>query len=291
MQFVRFTKFWEGLSVEQMGDRAATLGYDGLDLVVRDGYAVTPSNAAQGLPKAVRHLEGLGLTCPLVTADVSLTDATAKGAPRLFAAAADAGVTAIKLGYFVYEPGADFEAVWTRAKRSLSHFESLSQRTGVRSVYHTHNGLCLGSNCAGLRHLLEGFDPQLIQAYVDPGHLAVNGEDVRIGLPMLRDRLAVLAGKDADHAKGLHSAEFAPFVDRFVPVGQGAAQWREAMGILIDWNWQGVVSVHTEYTADQAIIQTVGGRDDSGAIREMRELGEESDLKTLREFARSARER
>ena len=44
----------------------------------------------------------------------------------------------------------------------------------------------------------------------------------------------------------------------------------------------GPVSVHTEYTADQTVVATVGGADRSEAADRLRERGEVEDLKLLR---------
>ena len=49
----------------------------------------------------------------------------------------------------------------------------------------------LDQNCAGLMHLIKGFDPQHIGAYPDPGHLALDGEDWAMGLAMIGDYLSI----------------------------------------------------------------------------------------------------
>ncbi|MGI9336042.1 MAG: sugar phosphate isomerase/epimerase family protein, partial [Gammaproteobacteria bacterium] len=201
MHIVRFTKFWAGMSAQAMGERAAALGYDGLDLAVRPGHAVAVDNVSVALPDAVRGWRALGVECSMITAEVSLTDASAGGARTLFRAAAESGVPRIKIGYFQYAPGSSFDTAWEAARRALEGFEELARETGVQAMVHSHGGLCLGSTCAGLRHLLEGFDPAFIGAYPDLGHLAIGGEDPRIGLAMLRGSLAAVAAKDARHVR------------------------------------------------------------------------------------------
>ncbi len=286
MHVVRFTKFWGTLSVQEMGERAARLEYDGLDLAVRAGHAVHPGNVETELSRAVSLWRSMGVSCSLISAEVSLADATAESARRLFAAAAEAGVPAIKIGYFTYEPGTDFEPAWVHAKHRLEGFEALSRDTGVRTLYHTHSGLCLGSNCAGVRHLLDGFDPMLVGAYVDLGHLAVNGEDVNLGLPMLRERLAAVSAKDARHVPDARSDRRAAYADGFVPLGEGASELADAVRLLHQWQFTSPVSVHTEYTSDRDVIATVGGWEDSPEAAAMRDKGEVEDLRYLRELWR-----
>ena len=156
MQLVRFTKFWEDLSVRQLGERARELGYDGLDLAVRDGHPINIDNVTDELPGAVRAWRELGVDCSMISSSTDLIDPDAADAVTLFEAAAAAGVPRIKMGYFKFTPGDSFEELWSLARRRLDGFERLSRRTGVQTMYHTHSGQCLGSNCAGMRHLLAG---------------------------------------------------------------------------------------------------------------------------------------
>ena len=282
MEIIRFTKFWAPLSIEQLGARAAALGYDGLDLVVREGYAINPANLTDALPRALAHWRALGLSCPLITAETSLTDPHLPQARALFTAAGHAGVEMIKLGYFEYTPGSDLEIAWDNAKSALAGFANLAERTGVKAVYHTHSGVCLGSNCAGLRHLLENLDPRYVGAYVDLGHLAVNGEDVQLGLPLVRAHLAAISAKDAHHILDSRPDRRAAYTDAFVPLGEGAAEIGSAIELLKRWRFEGPISVHTEYTTDPSVVATVGGRDDSAETVSQRERGEVTDLAFLR---------
>ena len=282
MQLVRFTKFWEDLSVRQLGERARELGYDGLDLAVRDGHALNIDNVTDELPGAVRAWRELGVDCSMISSSTDLIDPDAADAVTLFEAAAAAGVPRIKMGYFKFTPGDSFEELWSLARRRLDGFERLSRRTGVQTLYHTHSGQCLGSNCAGMRHLLQDNDPRQVGAYVDLGHLAINGEDVQIGLAMLRDRLSAIGGKDARHFPDERPDRRARFADGFVLLGQGAAEWPEAITLLKAWGFSGPITVHTEYTTDQEVIGTVGAGEYTPEAIALRARGEVEDLAYLR---------
>jgi len=282
MQIVRFTKFWSDLSVAGLGERAKALGYDGLDLAVRAGHAVNPQNVGDVLSGAVRAWAALGVTCAMISGPTDLLDAESPAAQRMFEAAANAGVPRIKIGYFKYTPGADYWALVDEARRALARFSRLSERTGVQTLYHTHSGMCLGSNCAALMHLLDGCDPAQVGAYADLGHLAINGEDVALGLPMVRAHLAAVGVKDARHVPDARPNARAAYGDAFVPVGQGAAEWRDAVRLLLDWGFDGPLTVHTEYTTDQDVLAVVGDWDHTPEAAAMRLRGERDDLAYVR---------
>ena len=288
MQLVRFTKFWENLDVRQLGERARELGYDGLDLAVRDGHAISADNVTDNLAGAVRAWRELGVDCPMISSSTDLIDPNAPDAVSLFEAAAAAGVPRIKIGYFKFNPGDSFEELWTYARRRLDGFQRLSRRTGVQTMYHTHSGQCLGSNCAGMRNLLQDYDPEHVGAYVDLGHLAINGEDVQMGLAMLRDRLSAIGGKDARHFPDQRPDRRASFADGFVLLGQGAAEWPEAMALLKAWDFGGPITIHTEYTTDQDVISTVGAGEYTPEAIALRARGEVEDLVYLRGLRNSA---
>lgn len=288
MQLVRFTKFWEDLDVRQLGERARDLGYDGLDLAVREGHAISPANLTAELPGAVRAWRDLGVDCPMISSSTDLIDPDAADTVALFEAAAASSVPRIKIGYFKFNSGDSFEELWTLARRRLEGFQRLSRRTGVQTMYHTHSGQCLGSNCAGMRHLLQDYDPTHVGAYVDLGHLAINGEDVQMGLAMLRDRLSAIGGKDARHFPDERPDRRARFADGFVLLGQGAAEWPESIALLESWGFDGPITIHTEYTTDQKVIGTVGAGEYTPEAIALRARGEVEDLAYLRGLLSSA---
>ena len=239
-------------------------------------------NVTDELPGAVRAWRELGVDCSMISSSTDLIDPDAADAVTLFEAAAAAGVPRIKMGYFKFTPGDSFEELWSLARRRLDGFERLSRRTGVQTMYHTHSGQCLGSNCAGMRHLLQDYDPRQVGAYVDLGHLAINGEDVQIGLAMLRDRLSAIGGKDARHFPDERPDRRARFADGFVLLGQGAAEWPEAIALLKAWGFSGPITIHTEYTTDQEVIGTVGAGEYTPEAIALRARGEVEDLAYLR---------
>jgi sugar phosphate isomerase/epimerase len=178
----------------------------------------------------------------------------------LYAGCAAAGVPRVKIGFFPFTPGADYWALVRAARRALEGFARVSEKYGVQTVYQVHSGPVLGSNCAGLMHLLQGFDPRRLGAYPDLGHMALDGEDYPMGLAMVREYLSIVGVKDAYHAPQPAGSE-PPFVPRFLRLGKGAVNWRRALGALKTLGFDGAFSVHTEYEFDESIIRQVGYAD------------------------------
>jgi sugar phosphate isomerase/epimerase len=260
VQIVLNSKFFHALGVGELGRKVRELGFDGIDVSVRPGHPVNLDNVESALPQAVAAWKTQGLVCPLATAPVTLIDPDAPEVERLYAGCAAAAVPRVKIGFFHYRPGDDYWALVDAARRALEGFARVGERHGVRTVYQVHSGPVLGSNCAGLMHLLRGLDPRWVGGYPDLGHMVLDGEDYPMGLAMVRDYLSMVAVKDAYHAPQPAGSE-PPFVPRFVRLGCGAVNWRRALGALKGLGFDGAVSVHTEYDFDEAIIRQVGYAD------------------------------
>jgi len=261
MDLVLNSKFFEHLSAPELGEKVAELGYDGIDICVRPGHPVNLDNVDRTLPEAHRIWRDQGLSCPLATAPTDFIDPTAPAAERLYAACAEAGVGHIKLGYWRFKEGDDYWRELDRARQGLEGFADLSARYGVKTCYHTHSGSCIGSNCAGAMHLVRGLDPQQVGIYPDFGHMCLDGEDLAMGLAMIRDYLVLAGIKDSFHAPQPEGSE-PPYAPMFTVLGGGSVDWRKVLELLVGMEYTGPLVVHTEYQFGERIIRQVGYADE-----------------------------
>lgn len=240
MRYVYFTKTLQALDLPGVLRFLKEGGLDGADLAVRPGYPVHPDNAVTELPRAAKMFQEQGLVIGLVTAPTNLTDPASRTAHTLFEACGQAGVPAIKLGYFAYQ--GSFDAALADARRRLAEFAKLAAKTGVRACYHTHSGNNLGANGAALRLLLQDLDPHHVGAFVDTGHTAVGGGPIRLELDMVRPWLSLLAIKDVAWEKRQQG-----WRHHVVPVGEGIVHWNEVGQALKECRFNGTISLHGEY--------------------------------------------
>jgi sugar phosphate isomerase/epimerase len=240
MRFVYFTKTLQGLDVPGLIAFCKETGLDGVDLAVRPGYPVHPENALTELPRAAKAFSDAGLTIGLVSAPTALNDPGSRPSRTLFEAAGKAGIAAVKIGYFPYR--GKFDAALADARKRLSAFAQLAEKTGARACYHTHSGANLGNNAAGLRLLLHDLDPHHVRAFVDTGHTAINGGPIRMELDMVRPWFALLAIKDMAWERGANG-----WGHRVVPAGEGIVRWPEVSQGLKECRFNGTISLHGEY--------------------------------------------
>lgn len=245
MQFVMFTKLLKDLGTEQLAETIRDLGFDGFDLAVRPGHPVNPENVATALPKAAKEWAGRGLTIGLVTTNFDFLDPRKPEVEPLLAACAEAGCRRIKLGYWVYEGEAYWEGV-DRIRKALAGFEKLCRQHEVCVAVHTHSGPYYGSNCAGAMHLVRDFDPRYIGVYIDPGHLSVDGEDLRMGVSMVREHLVLVAAKSPAWFRTEKEGRV-KWEHHLVPLREGLVDWPEVLELLGSEGYEGPISLHSEY--------------------------------------------
>ncbi|MAG36724.1 MAG: hypothetical protein CL878_10860 [Dehalococcoidia bacterium] len=257
MDIVLNSKFFSSFPVEDLGHKVAELGYDGIDINIREGHPINPSNVVDVLPKATKLWAEMGLSCPLATAPIDMVDPEWPQATELYAACGEAGIPRIKIGFWRYVRGDDYWGAVKRARDALSVFGRLGEETGVQTCYQVHSGPNLGSNCAGIMHLMQGLDPRFVGAYPDIGHMALDGEDWDMGFAMLGEHLSVIGAKDAYHApQAEHSTP--RYLPKFVKLGEGSVDWTRCIKAIRCLGFDGPISVHTEYEFDETVIRKVG---------------------------------
>ena len=167
-----------------------------------------------------------------------------------------ADVRLLKLGYFAFDPVREnyWEAV-ERTRAALAGWNELAGRYRVRVCYHTHSRGNLGLIGGMLAHLLRGFDPARIGAYLDPCHLLIEGEEFATGAAIVADHLAIIGLKDAllvrerraaGAAQGAPLTHGAPAV-RWVEAGAGMVDWSAVRAALRRLAFSGPLSIHCEY--------------------------------------------
>jgi sugar phosphate isomerase/epimerase len=250
MQLMMFTKHLQPLPLPEAAEAMRNLGFDGADLTVRPGGYVDPTNVRSALPEAIRILKDHGLQVGLLT--TAITSATDPTATMIFEAAAGAGVREIKLGYWRYDRFGTFVAAMDQAARDLDGIESLARKTGVRANLHTHSENFMTAYAPVDWHHIKDRDPRSVGAYVDPGHMTVEGggDGWRIGLDLLGARISLVAIKDLDWAKTDcdDPAHGKPrWYTRIVPLAEGVVPWPSVFACLKQIGFDGWVSVHSEY--------------------------------------------
>ncbi len=260
MRLIVFSKMFRQYDVDGLIALGQELRTEGWDLAVRKGHPVNPDNAEKALPSAVRRLQDAGQPVLAITGETDLLYPSTPYVEPLMRAMDTAGVRLLKIGYFLFDPAK--QQYWQEVdsvRRALDGWQKLARRYNVKVLYHTHSGPAyMGTNASALMHLLRDFDPSAIGAYLDVGHLVVNGEPFAFALAIVRPYLAMVGLKDMKPFLQPSGDEQKLTWD-VVPAGQGGVAWGEVFRLLAKEGFSGPCSIHTEFHApsESAFVKMV----------------------------------
>jgi len=246
MQSVMFTKHLEGFDLEQIIAGIQRVGIDGADLCVRPGYPVNPENCRTDLPAAAKRFADEGLGIAIVTTPGDFTDASVDYAEDMFAACGEAGVPAIKLGYWNWKEDVGYWKLLDDCRAKMEGFAKLAAKHGVKACVHNHSGNTMGLNSCAAMNIVKGFDPAHVGIFTDVGHLSLVGEQIPMAIDTAWDYIQMFALKDLlwwnepgklDAARKL----------KVVPFGYGMVEWGRFISTLQARGYDGALSFHCEY--------------------------------------------
>jgi len=235
VQFSVFTKPWRE-PIANLGHRIANYGFDGIELPVRPGYAVSPENV-QELPDAVRVL---------AEHNVKVYSVAGSTDERCLEAYARAGVPIVRIMAPIADEGylASEAALRSEFDRLLPLLERYDLTLGIQN----HYGKFI-SNASGLRSLVSGYDPKRIAIVWDAAHNALNGEEPELAIDIVWLGLCMVNFKNAywkcETGPESISAVWSPY---WTDGAHGLASWPRTATELISRGYQGVVCLTAEYT-------------------------------------------
>ncbi len=240
-QLLIFSKHLPDLNYEELGKTAKELGFDGVDLTVRPKGHVLPERVAEDLPRAVETLRKHGLSVPMITTEI--TSATDPAAIPTLRTAAALGIPFFKPGYWRYTAG----PVESRVKEVAADVRRLAMLAGEHRITISCTTTPAPTSAKlvwDTWEMIHDLDPRWTGFYYDPGHAAIEGGlgghviSLRLALP----RLKMIAVKDFIWRK-----EAGGWKSAWCPMGEGAVDWKAALGALKQANYSGPISVHAEY--------------------------------------------
>lgn len=232
-----FTKPWPHLGGPELAAHISKLGFDGIELPVREGFPVTPAGAESKLAPFARTLADAGLRILSVAGDPD---------ESLFAACSRAGVPVIR----VMAPigSADYLDAEAEVRAQLESLVPLCEQYGVKIAVQQHHGRFV-STSAGLRALLAGLPAEHIAAAWDAGHNGLSGEDADLSLAQLRGRLAMINLKNGYYRR-TSEAGIQSWKPVWVTGDEGLSDWSAVAAALTQSAFSGTICLTAQYTAD-----------------------------------------
>jgi len=243
--FSVFTKPWK-MPIPELGRFVKGLGFDAIELPVRPGFQVVPENVARDLPAAAKQLANCG---------VSIASIAGPTDERAIAACAEAGVPIIRV--MVYTGEESYLAVEERTCREYEALVPLLDRYRVQLGVQNHCDQFVAS-AAGLRRVVEQFDPKHVAAVWDAAHCALNGEDPELAADILWSHLCMVNLKNAfwQRTNG-PEAEVAQWRHFWTTGRHGLAPWPRVAAELKRRAYRGVICLTAEYSDEPSVDRLI----------------------------------
>lgn len=262
-----FPKMLAALSADELADFVRSIGIDGCNAVVRDGFWTPEARLAEALPPFVDSLRGRGLEIPQAETDWDPRDIVEKREARSgVALLKENGITAIRLRQLnsggKFGGIGDVIAEMKVARAFFLLLERIAADLGVQFVYQVHHRTLLAS-ASSLQPMIADLDPRRVGAQLDGGNMVMEGmENWRKACRLLGKHLAAFSIKDG---RWVRSESFDSEDPRkgwkceFVPCMEGVINWQEVGEGLRDVGFDGPLVFMPFYK---------GIQDDLGKLRE-----------------------
>lgn len=232
-----FTKPWKTLDSEKLAGLIAQLGFDGIELPIREGFQVEPDNVERELVRVADAFRAVGLKIYSVAGDLDEKTVRACGV---------AGVpilrTMLKLesGFSYFENVERFRATCVSLAGAL-------EESKVRIGLQNHCDAFVSSSI-GIMHAMEPLDPSHVSAVLDLGHTGLEGEREEIAIDIAWNRLAMINLKNAiRYPEGKDFDGAIQWNRTWVPGKEGFTSWKTAIDELKSREFVEPICLTAEY--------------------------------------------
>jgi len=233
-----FTKPFNSLSFDELADRIAELGFDGIEAPIRSGGHVEPEQVEQKLPELVEALKKRDLEITVLTSDVNDPDDPLT--TRVLRTAATLGIKRYRMKYYKYDLNESVLAQSKAWRPKLKQLAAMNHDFGLTGVYQNHAGInYLGAPLWDLRLALQDIDPGDIGVAYDIRHATAEaGMSWPVTFNMIQPSIDTVYIKDFEWKEGNKPTN--------VPLGSGRID-PKFFKMLGASGFSGPISLHEEY--------------------------------------------
>jgi sugar phosphate isomerase/epimerase len=236
---VVFTKPWKNDSLEVLAERVAGLGFQGIELPVRDGYQVSPGNYRETLAETVRVLG---------KRNVSIVSVAGAIDAELIKVMGQNGVKLLRV-MLSADPNKNYIEQEEAYYRSVSELLPVLESSGVTLGVQNHFGNFIGCSAAGVTRFAGRFPKAQVASVLDLAHCSICGEIPEFALDIAASHLAMVNIKSGIYRR-INNENYAEAEWKTVwTTGRhGALSWKRAASELRRRGYSGPICLTAEYS-------------------------------------------
>lgn len=236
-----FSKHLQFLDYAEMAKAAKEIGFDGIDLTVRNKGHVAPERALEDLPRAAEAIRKAGMKLDMMTTGIKSIESP--HAEDILRTAAKEGVKYYRMGSIKYDKAKSILDNLEQINKDFKKLEALNREIGIKGAYQNHAGTNFGSSVWDIHMAMEGIDSEWLGIQYDIKHAtAEGGRSWPNGLDLIHKRIHTLDIKDF-----LWQENNGKWKDTHVPLGEGMVNFQAFFQRLADYQMAPPISIHYEY--------------------------------------------
>jgi len=236
-----FSKHLQFLDYHALGEIAADIGFNGVDLTVRPKGHVIPESVKTDLPKAIQDIKKGGSNCNLITTRIENLNNPLDS--DILYTASKSGVKYYRTNWFKYPEGQSMSEALISYQEQIKELGILNKELGIVGCYQNHAGTDVGASYWEIKKILETVNPDYFGAQYDIRHAMVEGGNSWVnGLKLLHQNIKVIVLKDFKWGKVNGKWEAIN-----VPIGEGMVDFDTYFKLLKKYKLKPPVSLHLEY--------------------------------------------
>lgn len=223
-----FPKLFQGESLEGLADRLHETGIGSVDLLIRDGYWVTPSGFRQEALDYVRYMGQQRIEVAFATTSYTPEMLLKDSGP--LEVMADLGIRSFRMGYLQYDASIPLDSQLTNARVQMEKLAELCSKHRMKAIYQVHHGRTqLIQHSMSALTIVRDLPPEHVGIMLDPGNQFHDGrENIGKAAALLGPYLAAIGVKDV--------AVIQDKSNRHLPNKGWSTVWAPCQEGLIDWH-------------------------------------------------------
>ncbi|HWJ89827.1 MAG TPA: TIM barrel protein [Flavisolibacter sp.] len=241
MKICIFSKQLQWLNYNDMAHAVAEMGFDGIDLTVRNNGHVQPERVTQDLPKAVEAAHAAGIKILMISTDIQ--DDKSPRAEDILKTASSLGIRYYRSGGLNFKKDVDMTDNLDQIKAKFASLEQLNKKYGLHSDYLNHSGEGFGATLWDLWLTIKDLDPRYVGSQFDIKHASIDGPfSWPVTFRLLHAYIKTLCIRDFRWEKKNNMWDIQP-----VPLGEGMVDFKKYFNVIKQFQITGPVSLMCDY--------------------------------------------
>jgi sugar phosphate isomerase/epimerase len=242
-----FVKFVQSLSYDELAERIAEMGFNGIEATIRDKGQILPEQVPDELPKLVEALKKHGLEINVMASNINSVEQL--HTESVLRTAASLGIKQYRMKYYRYNLKRSVAEQLVELRPVVKDLAAMNRELGIAAVYQNHSGsYAVGATIWDLHELFQGYSTDEIGIAFDIRHATV---EAGLSWP-------VLFNVATPHLGAVYVKDFVwdGKKPRNVPLGTGRID-RRFFTQLRQANFAGPISLHVEYLPKARVAENL----------------------------------